>query len=82
MPDANCMARMLPIDSLSAPMRALANEYGAVIVLAMINDGYNRPAELRRLLEIRRQRRQDEWLATDFVTVKTRAGFEDRLGQD
>jgi hypothetical protein len=70
---------MAPVDALSAPLRALANEYGAAIVLAMLNDGYDDPAELRALLELRRRRKQDEWLATDFITPATRQGFMARL---
>jgi hypothetical protein len=50
---------MRPIDGLKAGFRALVHEYGAVIVLKMIAEGYDRPEDLRPVLETWRERRQE-----------------------
>jgi len=39
-------------------MRSLVHEYGASIVIKMIDDGYHDPFELQQLLETWRERRQ------------------------
>jgi hypothetical protein len=46
------------IDDLRPAFRALVHEYGAVIVLKMIAEGYNHPEQLRPVLETWRERRQ------------------------
>ena len=56
------------VDGLSRHMRALVHEYGITIVAAMIDDGYTEPSELWMLLQGWRERRQEQWLATDYVT--------------
>jgi hypothetical protein len=50
---------MRPIDDLRPGFRALVHEYGAVIVLKMIAEGYDRPEDLRPVLETWRERRQE-----------------------
>lgn len=70
MPNPSSVAIMSTIDLMPMPMRMLVYEYGFSIVWAMVNDGYNDPGELRSLLEMRRQRKQAEWLATDYVQPK------------
>lgn len=66
MPNQNSVAIMSTIDLMPLPMRLLVYEFGFKIVWAMIEDGYNNADELRSLLETWRQRKQDEWLATDY----------------
>lgn len=58
---------MAAVDSLPPPMRQLVYEYGFKIVDAMIEDGYTDPFELADLLETWRERRQAEWLRTDYL---------------
>lgn len=70
MPNSNSIAIMSTIDLMPLPMRLLVYEFGFKIVFAMINDGYDDPHELRRLLEVRRQRLQAAWLATDYVSPR------------
>lgn len=62
---------MAVMDSLPHQMRALVHEFGLVIVCEMVDDGYHDAAELRDLLETWRERRQAQWLATDYVTKRT-----------
>jgi hypothetical protein len=58
---------MAAIDRMPQGFRALVHEYGAVIVDKMMADGYSDPDELRAVLEGWRERRQDEWLRTDYL---------------
>jgi hypothetical protein len=51
------------IDRLPKAWRALVHEFGAAIVLAMIEDGHRSAEKLRPELEAWRERRQEEWLA-------------------
>lgn len=67
MPDDNACAVMRPIDGLKPAFRALVHEFGAIIVLQMIGEGYDKPDELRPVLEGWRERRQEKWLATDYL---------------
>jgi hypothetical protein len=60
---------MCLVDGMPAPMRALVHDYGFTIVHGMICDGYRNPEELRGLLETWRERRQDEWLQTDYMRL-------------
>jgi len=66
MPDPDAARVMRAIDKLSEPMRDLANEFGAQVVLAMIADGHSSAKKLRTELETWRDKRQAEWLATDY----------------
>jgi hypothetical protein len=67
------------IDRMPRAMRALVREYGYVIVNAMMEEGYRDPFELAELLETWRVRRQDEWLATNFITRKTAQSIADAV---
>ena len=67
MPDPDSVRVMSAIDRMPQGFRALVHEFGAVIVDRMMADGYDDPAELRRVLESWRERRQAEWLATDYL---------------
>lgn len=76
-PDPESSLNMRAVDSLSSDFRALVHEFGLVIVAKMINDGYENAQELRGLLETWRERRQQQWLTTDYVTAKTAQSFSD-----
>jgi hypothetical protein len=76
-PDPNARANMRAVDKLSPPFRDLVHEFGLVIVAGMINDGYDDPAELRRALETWRERRQQEWLATDYIGARSITSFNE-----
>jgi hypothetical protein len=71
-PNRNSVVIMCTIDLLPLSMRLLVYEFGFKIVLAMIDDGYDDPVELRSLLETRRKRMQEAWLATDYVRPRNR----------
>jgi hypothetical protein len=75
--DPNARANMRAVDKLSPAFRDLVHEFGLVIVAGMINDGYDNPAELRLVLETWRERRQSEWLMTDYITKKTAKSFSE-----
>jgi hypothetical protein len=70
-PDPNSIAIMAHVDRMSRPMRALVREYGYKIVRDMIDDGYRNAKDLKPILEAWRERRQEEWIATDYVTPRT-----------
>jgi hypothetical protein len=70
-PNPNSVVLMKTIDGLSKPMRALVREYGFAIVRDMINDGYTDAFELAEILRVWRERRQEAWLSTDYVTKKS-----------
>lgn len=72
MPNPDSVAVMSTIDLLPLSMRLLVYEFGFKIVTAMIDDGYDDPVELRSLLETRRERMQEAWLATDYVRPRVR----------
>jgi hypothetical protein len=78
-PDPNSAALMAAIDGMPKGMRDLVREFGLVIVQAMIEDGYHNAKELRPLLVGWRQRRQEQWLATDFVSKKTARQIADAI---
>lgn len=67
MPDADSTRVMSQIDRMPQGFRALVHEFGFTIVAAMMNDGYDDPGQLRTVLEGWRDRRQAEWLATDYI---------------
>lgn len=67
MPDPNSLRVMSAIDRMPKGFRALVHEFGAVIVDKMMADGYSDPGELRTVLEGWRERRQEEWLRTDYL---------------
>ena len=65
--DPNSLRVMAPIDKLHAGFRALVHEYGAVIVLQMMAQGYSDPDELRPVLETWRERRQAECATPEYA---------------
>jgi hypothetical protein len=68
--DPQSVQVMSVIDRMSPGFRALVHEFGAVIVDKMMAEGYRDPAGLRPILETWRERRQDEWLRTDYMIPK------------
>lgn len=74
MPDPNSVLIMKTIDRMSPAMRALVREFGFVIVSEMIDEGYTNARELKPLLETWRSRRQEEWLATDYLMKRKAFG--------
>jgi hypothetical protein len=64
--DQNSIEVMAPIDALPVAWRHLVHEFGREIVLVM-RDEFDDPDMAWMALEARRSRRQDEWLATDYV---------------
>ena len=62
---------MRHIDSMPLAMRALVREFGYAIVRDMLAEGYTSARSMRNDLETWRDRRQEQWLATDYVTAKT-----------
>lgn len=70
MPDPDSTRVMSQIDRMSQGFRALVHEFGFTIVDAMMNDGYDDPGELRNVLESWRDRRQAEWLATNYIVPR------------
>ena len=72
MSDADSVAVMRPIDDLRPGFRALVHEYGAVIVLKMIGEGYERPEELRPVLETWRERRQETVGTPAYLRINAR----------
>lgn len=78
-PNADSVELMHWIDSLNRPMRALVHEFGVTIVAAMVEEGYTNAAELRDILEVWRDRRQEQWLATNYITKKTARQIVDHV---
>lgn len=72
---------MEQIDALRPGVRALLNEYGTNIVGAMIADGYETVRDLKQPLESWRRKRQEEWLATDYITEKVGSAFRAALAR-
>lgn len=74
MPDPNSVIVMSHIDRMSPGMRALVREFGYVIVSEMMNEGYYDADDLRPVLETWRERRQEQWLATNYVVPRRAFG--------
>lgn len=53
------------LDALHPRMRQLVYEFGANIVLAMVDEGYTSARDLRPVLEEYHRRRQEQLLSTD-----------------
>lgn len=70
---------MQSIDKMSRPMRELVREFGHMIVSAMIEDGYRNAKELRPLLETWRERRQEQWLETQYFTKRSAESIADAV---
>ena len=69
-PDPQSVQIMDAVDRMPAGFRALVHEFGVVIVDKMMAEGYSNPNELRPILETWRERRQDEWLRTNYIIPK------------
>lgn len=78
-PDPHSFELMQSIDRLSKPMRDLVREYGHMIVSAMIDDGYRNARELKPLLETWRERRQEQWLDTQYFTSRSARSIADAI---
>lgn len=63
---------MRHIDEMPPEMRALVHEYGFSIVYSMRQDGYTNAKALRPVLEIWRQRRQQELLDSAPPSIRQR----------
>jgi hypothetical protein len=72
MSDPDACRVMVVVDAMPREFRALVHEFGAVIVDRMMAEGYRDPHVLRPVLETWRERRQNEWLATDYIIDKQR----------
>lgn len=69
---------MKTLDGWARPYRKLTYEFGFAIVQAMVGE-VNGPLELFDILEVRRGRAQEAWLATNFITPKFRDVFQAAL---
>ena len=70
-PHTDSVKLMAWVDRLKPEMRELVYTFGLVIVADMYGDGHTRAAELRPILESWRSRRQEEWLATNYIANRT-----------
>jgi hypothetical protein len=73
-PDPNSVLVMSAIDGMRPEMRALVREFGFTIVADMISEGYTTAKELRPVLETWRERRQEQWLATNYIVPRRAFG--------
>lgn len=69
------------IDSQPKAIRALVHEFGVSIVARMLDDGYTNAKELRDILRVWRDRRQDELLKLEVITEKVAAAFKRAVGR-
>jgi hypothetical protein len=73
-PDPKSVEIMEQLDEQSRPVRKLVHEFGAVIVLGALygEDGFcGSIGDLLDILMTWRDRRQDAWLGTDYVSERT-----------
>lgn len=70
-PNPDSVELMAQIDELPAEVREMIYEFGFAIVAALINQGVNDPDRMDELLHNWRERRQAQWLATNYITPKT-----------
>jgi hypothetical protein len=66
-PSENSAAIMDAIDAMEPEWRALVHEFGVVIVSEIMGEA-NTVEEGREMLNYWRSRRQEQWLATNYVT--------------
>lgn len=81
MPDRDSLAVMRPLDDLHPAFRALVHEYGAVIVLRMIAEGYMKPEQLRPVLETWRERRQELVGTPEYLRINAPARTLESQGE-
>lgn len=78
--DPECVEMMQAVDEMPPEWRALVHEYGGLVVREMYDDGTDvLYAEV--MLEQRRERKQAEWFATDFITPAVVEGFKRHFRQ-
>lgn len=65
-PNPDSVELMAFIDGLEPDWRALVHEYGVTIVEALMDEGQD-AEQAAYELTVWRERRQEEWLATNFV---------------
>lgn len=66
-PNPNSCAIMATVDDLAKEQRELVYEYGLTIVAGLIEEGCSESEQLAEVLAIWRERRQAQWLATDYI---------------
>ena len=67
MSDPDSAKIMAVVDAMAPQFRSLVHEFGVVIVSRMQAEGYDDANVLRNVLETWRERRQDQWLKTDWI---------------
>ena len=80
-PDPDAVAIMKHIDRMAPWMRELVREYGYAIIRAILDesDGELDPFNLADQLQTWRERRQEQWLATDYVTSRSMHSIADAI---
>jgi hypothetical protein len=74
MPDPASQIIMRDVDRLPPKWRELVYEYGYTVVTTLRAAGLSL-ADADDALWMRRSAKQAEWLATDYVTAKTRKNY-------
>lgn len=80
-PDPDSVAIMAHIDRMKPWMRALVREYGYAIIrdlLAEADNAYD-PFQLADQLQTWRERRQEQWLATNYITTRSAQSIADAV---
>lgn len=72
-PDPRFVELMAIIDGLPPAFRLLVHDYGVNPVVALINAGVSCPHGAKRLLEQRRETRQEQWLRTNYIQPRNEA---------
>lgn len=67
MSDPQSAEIMAVVDAMEPEFRSLVHEFGVVIVSRMAAEGYDDANVLRYALETWRERRQEQWLKTDWL---------------
>ena len=71
---------MADIDAMPAALRKTVHCFGYAIVRDMLEDGWQgKLGDLIDILETWRERRQQQWLQTDFITKRFRDIFHEAL---
>ena len=72
-PDPRFAELMAIIDAMPLGFRLLVHDYGVNPVIALINAGVTCAKGARRLLETRREQRQEQWLRTNYIEPRNEA---------
>lgn len=80
-PDPDSVAMMNHIDGMKPWLRALVREYGYMIIRDVLAEaeGPLDPFVLADQLQTWRERRQEQWLNTNFVTSRSASSISDAL---